>query len=456
MFFGEEYLVDPSTHADTLNAGRIQVKVAFKKRVCDGRFVPNTKKRKTQVELEGRRVVGLFRLPSGKYTIERTFEGKRWRLPTSCYTLRGALRVYEEFEVDPRAAALKHSGVTVGELVEAYLTSKRASGLAESTMLASAVSLRKMVGAVPSRSAEVTIEHLEKIQRQHLDAGKERSTVALEMRRIKAFWRWAARAGKVGTNPAADLSVVRVDKKSKDYRRIVPLGDIRALETTADLKAVLVSLWSTGLRIGELRALQASNLHPDQGYIHVARSKTRTGRDVPVRHPVAWKALFRTVRDAFPRGRYDKRALFRLELAEACQRAGVEPFTFHGLRHSRISIWAARIGFDAAFSLVNVSMWAGHGDARTTETYLHPTCRVEASYLDEELFDSDLDGPDSPPRQPPRQPPRRPPVAPRAPQAEIEGPRYLRSLNRGAGRSRRKRPTECVEVDSSAETQSNV
>ena len=136
-----------------------------------------------------------------------------------------------------------------------------------------------------------------------------------------------------------------------------------------------------GLRRGELRGLQWSNVDFDAGVIRVERSwdpvkgpvdvKTRAGRRaVPMAFVVRRELMVhkqRTQRDGpdLVFGRTKTEAFFastlRARANKAWLQAGLEPITPHEARHCAISYFIA-----AGLDWKQISTWAGHGDVRQT------------------------------------------------------------------------------------------
>ena len=67
-------------------------------------------------------------------------------------------------------------------------------------------------------------------------------------------------------------------------------------------------------------------------------------------------------------GRRLKRYAVRDAFHKACERAGVEGFRFHDLRHE----YGSRLG-DADVNLKKIARLMGHSNTKQTERYVHPT-----------------------------------------------------------------------------------
>jgi integrase len=133
----------------------------------------------------------------------------------------------------------------------------------------------------------------------------------------------------------------------------------------------VVVLLGTGLRIGELLALRATDWDGAAATLHVARSRgaltTKSGRarhvDVPARvAPILARRAQRGV-ELFP---LCERTLRRV-LVRACAEAGVRPCRLHDLRHTRITALLL-----AGVPALYVSQQAGHASvAFTMSRYGH-------------------------------------------------------------------------------------
>lgn len=180
-----------------------------------------------------------------------------------------------------------------------------------------------------------------------------------------------------------------IDRKPKDSKesprlRMPDLEAILMADVPAQTKYLLSVLVFTGMRIGEVRALNWKNVHIDAGYINVCQScpqhsleildRTKTGEDYQAPISPALKEILKTLHR--PTGlvfesarspgvplRYD---FCNAAITAACRIARVRRVTAHVFRHTNISMHVA----DAKNGAGLVRFFVGHSDIRMTQRYI--------------------------------------------------------------------------------------
>jgi site-specific recombinase XerD len=160
-------------------------------------------------------------------------------------------------------------------------------------------------------------------------------------------------------------------------------------------RAVLMTLYATGLRRAELTRLKLSDIDTARMVIHVLGGKGRKDREVMLSPKLLdalrqyWRGLKRKPRTwLFPAGRWhnrveepmtDKVVWYACE--QARKRAGIDkPVHPHTLRHS----FATHL-LEAGVDLRTIQLLMGHSDLKATTVYLHLSHRhlqATASPLD--------------------------------------------------------------------------
>ena len=171
----------------------------------------------------------------------------------------------------------------------------------------------------------------------------------------------------------------------RDRRRlptILSLEEVARLINAAGTllrRALLMTLYGTGMRRAELARLRVSDIDSQRMMIRVDRGKGGRSRDLPLS-----PALLQTLREYW-RWRRPKTYLFpsrnprrgseqpisdktiRIACREAARQAGLSKrITPHTLRHS----WATHL-LEAGTDLRTIQVLLGHGDLETTAKYLH-------------------------------------------------------------------------------------
>lgn len=204
---------------------------------------------------------------------------------------------------------------------------------------------------------------------------------------LKGFFAFLLREGLINGNPAADVEA----PASRNYLpKTLTLDEVDRLLAAPDQesrgglrdKAMLETIYATGLRVSELVGLQLGQVHLDPGYVRTF-GKGSKERLVPLGDSARYW-IEQYIRDARPGflGRATSPFLFLNRSAAPISRqyfwrkvrdysraAGIHgSISPHSLRHSFATHLLAR-GAD----LRSVQMMLGHADISTTEIYTHVT-----------------------------------------------------------------------------------
>ncbi|MDQ1739935.1 MAG: integrase/recombinase XerC [Pseudonocardiales bacterium] len=230
--------------------------------------------------------------------------------------------------------------------------------------------------------------------------GKARTTIARRATAVRVFTAWAYHVGLLPADPGALLGS---PKPHRTLPAVLGVADVRALLDAAqelvgpgdpvalrDL-AVLELLYASGIRVGELVALDIDDIDPARRVVRVF-GKGRKERMAPYGVP-AEAALNRWLDAGRPHlrrvdesgsalflgtrgGRLDQRAvrtLVHARLADVPEAPDTGP---HGLRHT-----AATHLLEGGADLRAVQEILGHASLATTQLYTHVTTeRLRAAY----------------------------------------------------------------------------
>jgi len=213
-----------------------------------------------------------------------------------------------------------------------------------------------------------------------------RATVQRRLFAIKAFFRWR----ETMANPGGPVSPARALRSPRTQRRlpaILPEDDVRRLieadgqeASPAALRdrAILETLYSSGLRVSELVGLNWRDLDDEVGMVLVRSGKGNKDRMVPIGEPAidALKAWRRAMPIAWELdgpvitnlrgGRLTTRAVENI-LARRIVAAGLgASITPHGLRHC----FATHM-LNAGADLRSIQEMLGHASLATTQRYTH-------------------------------------------------------------------------------------
>jgi tyrosine recombinase XerC len=226
--------------------------------------------------------------------------------------------------------------------------------------------------------------------------GLARATIQRRVSSIRSLYSWLTRSGGVKRNPTIR---VRTPARERRLPRFLDPGEVEALlqapDRTATIgrrdAAILEVLYSTGMRVGELVALDVDSIQPDRT-VRV-RGKGRKERVVPVGRP-AMEAVqaYLACRSDLGREVRDPNALFlshigtrltdravRLRLDGYLKTAGIrQRVAPHMLRHS----FATHL-LNRGANLRVVQEMLGHVSLSTTQIYTHVTTERLKEVYDE-------------------------------------------------------------------------
>jgi integrase/recombinase XerC len=236
--------------------------------------------------------------------------------------------------------------------------------------------------------------------REFLAALKERNyqktTVVRKLATIRSFYKFLLRKGHVSTNPLTDIETPKVEKKlphflsTEEVEKLLNAPQGSSFQAIRD-RSILETLYSTGLRVSELTALNVSDLDFTAEVIK-ARGKGRRERVVPV-GSFALQAIKRyvDVRAQVPRiNPDDPDALFLNRFGDRLSSRSIrkildkyikvtglnEKTSPHTLRHS----FATHL-LNRGANLRMVQELLGHKHLSTTQIYTHVTTQgMKKSY----------------------------------------------------------------------------
>jgi len=218
-----------------------------------------------------------------------------------------------------------------------------------------------------------------------------KATIARKLATLRSFYKFLVKTNRCGSNP---LSAIRTPKQEKKLPRFLEYHEVkRLLETPptdswlgARDRAILETLYSTGIRVSELVSLNMDDIDFLSEVIHI-RGKGKKERITPISSS-ALQAIqhymeFRNKR-AQNNTHFDSRVLFvnkhghrlstrsvRRKMDKYLKMAGLDPaISPHTLRHS----FATHMLNNGA-DLRSVQELLGHQSLSTTQVYTHLTTR---------------------------------------------------------------------------------
>jgi integrase len=320
--------------------------------------------------------MSIYRRSKHSWWMEIMVDGVRYR--ESAGRTRQEAKEYEakrliEIKSRPQATRKMNFGELAKEFLEAYSAVNKKSF---SNDVNSIKFLYKFFGdrnikLIKKREAELYKSwRLKQVARGKKTTIKP-STLNRELACLKTMFSYAEEHGLLSYNPMRKLSLLKERNKRLRY---LTIKEIERLLETIDLdylRVIVVLALGTGMRRGEILQLKWKYINFEEQYIEVGVDEmaTKSGkrRIVPIDDYVAaalrsWKSdseyLF--CKDGKPLQEVKK------SFKRALQKAGIEDFTFHDLRHTFAS-HAVMNGMDL-YTLQNI---LGHSSIKMTERYSH-------------------------------------------------------------------------------------
>lgn len=236
----------------------------------------------------------------------------------------------------------------------------------------------------------------------HLDSHQySAATMARKIATLRSFYRWLDKLSMVESNP---MLLIRTPRQNKRLPKAITVDQVEKLLAAPDDKtllgardrAILETLYSTGIRVSELVGINRSDID-ETGQALIVRGKGRKERIVPLgSHALTALAHYMMMLDAQiqqegqtpqPKdpvfinkhgGRLSTRSV-RRKVSKYLAEAGLDPdISPHTLRHS----FATHL-LDNGADLRSVQELLGHQSLSTTQVYTHLTTqRLRDAYND--------------------------------------------------------------------------
>ena len=193
----------------------------------------------------------------------------------------------------------------MGRAVADHLAWRRTKGQTETTVEQAGTLVRYFVcwceerGTTrPTEVTRGTIERYQKWLFAYRQPKNDRPlTFTSQHKRVAvvlALFRWLSRANRILVNPGADIELPKMEKRLPDVLTVAEAERImNAVDVTTALgvrdRAILETLYSTGMRRMELCGLSVFDVDTEEGIVKIRQGKGRKDRMVPIgARAVAW------------------------------------------------------------------------------------------------------------------------------------------------------------------------
>jgi integrase len=237
---------------------------------------------------------------------------------------------------------------------------------------------------------KITPFHVELYKQKRLSDGLKKSSINREIGLLKSMLSIAVKWELTDKNGAKEAKLFKLDDPLPDRvlayeeeTRLLAACDQPELRYRAPhLKSIILVALYTGLRRGEILRLRWSDINLQQNMLIVRKSKTRSGQGRRVDLNSVLREWFLSLFEqgcgewVFPSPkRFQKPGEPERHIGDvknafrrAVRLAGIEPITFHQLRHTFCSRLA-----DAGVPLPVIQDLAGHASIMMTRRYTHPS-----------------------------------------------------------------------------------
>ena len=232
---------------------------------------------------------------------------------------------------------------------------------------------------------EVTVEDIQAwLAQMHLQT--KATTANRRLATLRRFYGWAIQSRQIEEDPCLHIKPA---KQAARFPKTLSEAQVELLLAAPDLttpgglrdKAMLETLYATGLRVSELISLKTFHLALNEGFLRVVEGKGGKDRIVPLGEEAIY-SLQRYLQEGRPellKGRLDdavfitrlgsamsRQAFWQLVKKYAKQQDIQVPLSPHVLRHA----FATHL-LNHGADLRVVQMLLGHADISTTQIYTH-------------------------------------------------------------------------------------
>lgn len=220
--------------------------------------------------------------------------------------------------------------------------------------------------------ADLTSEDMEKLKKEKLRQGAQKSTVNRYLAILRKMLKLAKEWGDFPEEKQIRIKLLSEGDNRKE-RILTDDEEERLFQESSELvKSVVFFALNTGMRLREILNLKWSQIDLTSGHIKVENTKNRRNRLVGINTPLLRELHGRREVNGhnpyvYANPKTGKPYLdVKIGFKAACRRANIEGLRFHDLRHT----FASRL-VERGIDLITVKDLLGHSTVRMTERYTH-------------------------------------------------------------------------------------
>jgi integrase len=318
----------------------------------------------------------------GSWYIEWYVGYKRYRQSVGPTTRREALKAYGKRKVEVKENRIFDKkllcDMTFEEMVDDYLAYSKEHKKSHKSNVDVCRRLGRFFGGRKVRDVQPSdIENYKHQRRNHITTtGKPVavSTINRELACLKRMYNRLIMDRKIDFNPMKYVKLFNEDHLQRD-RVLTPEEFLRLYDNSdQDLRPIIEMAYYTAMRRGEILNLTWDRVDLKSGFIRLNPEDTKTARKrmIPLND-----RLLEILRERLPQRFLSPHVFHRNGqriksikegFMSACERAGIENFRFHDLRHTAITRWVKKGVPESAIMCVS-----GHATRKVFDRYVNLT-----------------------------------------------------------------------------------
>ena len=306
--------------------------------------------------------------------------GKKVRLSTKTSNKKIANRIYDKAKVEALEGKFfknERSKMPFDELVHEFI--EKHSKVEKTSFkrdIFSGEILKKYFKRTPiGKITAYDIKSWRQWRKEHVtNRGTKikKASLNLELSFLKTMFNLAVEWEWLPENPARLIKKLKGENVRMRFLHREEITRLIAC-ATPNLKPVIIAAVSTGMRRGEIFNLKWKDLDFEHGFIRVEKTKNKERRDIPI--DAYLSETIKSLTESRAKGNYVflqkngtriTHAFLVNTFKAAKEKAGIEDFRFHDLRHTAASLFAS--GGCDIMSLKNL---LGHKSLSMTQRYAH-------------------------------------------------------------------------------------